>query len=294
MNNQNQFNPVPPQNGRFCSRCGAPLDANGVCPNCQQQHAQQPQYTAPQPQSQPFYGTPVQPNQQPQQGYNYGMPYAAPQQAPKTAAGPNIFTYALEYIKAFFSADPTKALDKAAAEKQHVWSILGSGSVLLTTLGLFSIMLNSISSILVLIPGYSYFSYGMGMNADLTAIKVKLFFYTLLVIAVFFFASAGLDTLFFSVQNKKTDYIQNMNILSVCMLPIAVCGCAAFIFGFVYIPVSLILLLSGLIFKYIMLCDGIKKAAAFDKNPIWYVFGLVTANIVAFGLIAFILSKMIF
>ena len=271
MNNQNQFNPVPPQNGRFCSRCGAPLNANGVCPNCQQQHAQQPQ-----------------------QGYNYGMPYAAPQQAPKTAAGPNIFTYALEYIKAFFSADPTKALDKAAAEKQHVWSILGSGSVLLTTLGLFSIMLNSISSILGMIPGYSYFSYGMGMNADLTAIKVKLFFYTLLVIAVFFFASAGLNTLFFSVQNKKTDYIQNMNILSVCMLPIAVCGCAAFIFGFVYIPVSLILLLLGLIFKYIMLCDGIKKAAAFDKNPIWYVFGLVTANIVAFGLIAFILSKMIF
>ena len=65
-----------------------------------------------------------------QQGYNYGQsnsPYAAP----KAPAGPNLFTFALDYIKQFFSSDPAAVLDKAIQEKQHIWSILGSGSILM-------------------------------------------------------------------------------------------------------------------------------------------------------------------
>ena len=222
---------------------------------------------------------------------------------------PNILTDALAYIKAFFSADPMTVLDKAANEKQHIWSILGSGSILLVTLGIFGVILNIINKIYDmvygLIAGHSGIPFvgasivnALGGTADIESeindVKVKIFFFVLLVTAAFYFAAAGLNTLFFTLQKKKAGYVQNMNLLSAAMMPLAVCGGAAFIFSFIYIPLSAVLLVTGLMCKYIMLYDGLKKTADFDSKSIWYVFGLIAANIVSFGLITYILINFMF
>ena len=234
-----------------------------------------------------------QPGQNPQ-GNNYGQPGQNPQGynnvPPKAPAGPNVLTFALDYIKGFFSADPMAVLDKAVNEKQHVWSILGGGSVLLVTLAAFGVLRNSVMLVLAMIPGYSYFGYGV----DLTAIKVKFFFLSLLVIVGFFFASSGLTALFLSLQKQKADFFQSMNMMAVASLPLAVCGAAAFLISFIYVPLSLLLLIAGVIFKCIMLSEGLKKAVVSGKSSAWYVFGLMGANIVAFSLIAVIMSKMMF
>ena len=226
-----------------------------------------------------------------QQGYNYSQPGQNPQGynnvPPKAPAGPNVLTFALDYIKGFFSADPMAVLDKAVNEKQHVWSILGGGSVLLVTLAVFGILRNSILSILALFSGYSFFGY----DVDLTGLKAKVFFFVLLTVAAFFFASAGINTLFFYAQKQKADYIQNMNILSAANLPLAVCGAAAFLISFIYNPVAVLLLVAGVIFRYIMLFEALKKASASTKINMWYVFGLVGANVVALSLIAYLLGK---
>ncbi len=249
-----------------------------------------------------------------QQGYNYAQPnlqqQGYPQPVPKAPAGPNIFTFTFEYLKAFFSDNPATVLDRAATDKHHVWSILGSASVLLITLGIFCVMRNSINKIYDMINEMvSNFVSGipflgnslsssvgesLGIDSQLSDLKVKLFIYSLLVVIAFFFASAGLNTLFFYIQKKKVSYIQNMNILSAAMLPLAVCGASAMIMSFIYLPIPLFLFTIGIMFKYIMLYEGLKKVAAFEKNPLWYVFGLIAVNVVSFALIAYILGKIMF
>ena len=339
MNNQNSFNPSGNQTGKFCMLCGAPLDATGNCPNCAKQADPQPtaqpfsygqpvQPAAPQ-QPQGFnYGQPTQPAapQQPQgfnynqstqpnapqqpQGFNYSQPtqpYPFRQQGYqqpfyKTSSASVFFTGVLDYLKSFFSPDPSKALDKAIGEKKPVWSVLGSGSVLLVTLGVFGILLNCINKVYDLIndalSGIPFLGgalgSSLGMDAEFNKIKGTGFLYILLLSIGFFFASAGLNTLFFTLQKKKAGYVQNLNILSVAMLPLAACGAVGFLLSFIYVPISLLLLTAGVMFKYIMLYDGLKKTADFDQNPLWYVFGLIGANIVAFGLIAYILGQFIF
>ena len=285
MDNQNQSNSMK---RKYCFRCGAQVGSNGVCPNCGQPVLSQSEYEQP-----------VQKEvNQAQQGYNYGQsgyPQQSYQQvARKAPSGPNLFTYALDYVKAFFSADPTTALDKAVNEKHHVWSILGAGSVLLITFGVFGILLNCVNAVVEAISGIPFAGVAMGSYTEqINDAKVGLFFEPLVIILVFFFASAGLGMLFFKLQKKNVSYIQNLNLLSVAMLPLAVCGGAAFIISFIYIPLALLLLFSGVFFKYIMLYDGLKKIVAFEKNPIWYVFGLVFTNMVSLMLVIYIFAKMV-
>ena len=129
MDNQNQFNSAPGQGGKFCFFCGTPLDQNGLCPNCDKQPDPEPESEpdVPEQSEQTFdYGQPVpssasqQPQPQPQE-YNYSQPRARRKSYRKASAGANIFTYALDYIRMFFSPDPTDVLDKAVKEKQPVW-----------------------------------------------------------------------------------------------------------------------------------------------------------------------------
>ena len=226
-----------------------------------------------------------QPNQQ---GYGYGQP-----NAPMAPARPSIFTAVLDYIKAFFSADPSAALDKAVNEKQHIWSIFGTGSVLLITFGIFGILLNCVNAIVEAISQIAYMGMLMGSTytQQIDDAKPGLFFEPLVIVALFFFASAGLDMLFFMIQKKNVGFIQNLNILSVAMLPLALCGALAFIISFIYIPLALLVLIAGIFFKYVMLYDGLKKAAAYEKNPTWYVFGLIFANMVSLILIVYVFVK---
>ena len=115
----------------------------------------------------------------------------------------------------------------------------------------------------------------LGIDSQLSDLKVKLFIYSLLVVIAFFFASAGLNTLFFYIQKKKVSYIQNMNILSAAMLPLAVCGASAMIMSFIYLPIPLFLFTIGIMFKYIMLYEGLKKVRNYFKrtyNDKFYTF----------------------
>lgn len=278
MNNQGYPNQTQHQGGKFCFRCGTALDANGNCPKCSAQ-AQQTNFSAPQQQS-------YNPQQQ------YGAPYNP---APAAPAGPTIFTYALDYIKVFFSSKAFSVMDNISKARMHIWGVLAPLGVLLATLGVFGIINSVISSIMGMLGGYSSLLSlsGASVPGMSSGDNFKIFLYTFLIIAIFFFASAGINTVFFTLQGKKVSYVTNMNILSAAMLPLALCGAVGFVGSYIHIIVGLVMLFAGVIFKYVMLYYGLQKAADFRRSPFWFFVGDVIANMAAFLLIAYIFIKMV-
>lgn len=130
MNNQMQNNQTTAEKrgGKFCPRCGQPLDATGIChnPGCPTNMVAN-QYAAQQRQVNPQYS--AVPQQQPY------IQNSVPQQP----SAPTIFTLAWDYVKVFFSSKPFSAVENIGKTAENIWLVLGGAASFLISLGLFGI-----------------------------------------------------------------------------------------------------------------------------------------------------------
>ena len=298
MNNQMQNNPgsTEKKGGKYCSRCGTPLDASGVCGNIycpsriasDQGAAQQYAYTRPVQQ-------PVQ--QSVQQPY---YPYPVYAQQPAT---PTLFSKSWDYVKVFFSAQPFAAMDNIARTAENIWVVLGSAVALLITLGLYGIGTQKCYDVNMagfFITFYDFmlkgeeFTDSYASSADITWMndQFKLFVYFLGTVCLQMLAASVTNMIFFSMQRQKMNIFKSLNLLSVSLLPMAMGGLIAFIASYINVAVACGVILLGLIFSYIQLYYGIQKAGYFQKSPFWGFWVVVMTNIVSLFLILTVLRKM--
>ena len=310
MNNQMQNNQptTEKRGGKFCSRCGQPLDATGIChnPGCPtnlnanqfaaQQQPINPQYSAV-PHQQPY-------NQQYQQPYNqqYQQPYyqnAVPQQP----SAPTIFSLAWDYVKVFFSSKPLTAVENIGKTAENIWIVLGGAASILISLGLFGIgtqklydvnVAQFIVSIKSLISSESLSSYTSNIFNDVAWLSdgFKLFVFLFLTVLLQFFVSAGINNILFSVHKQKVNYLRSLNILSASVLPLALSGIVAFIASYISVMVACSVVLVGVIACYLFLYYGMQKVCRFGKSPLWGFIAVIIANMVSLFVIVTVLGKM--
>lgn len=290
MNNQYQNNGQPnrPMGGKFCSQCGRPLDENKVCRYCQENANTNQQFSATQRQVN-------QPNTQaPYNNQNHSQ-----QEEP---SAPTIFSYALDYVRVFFSRTPFAAIENIVKTNDNIWIVIGSIVVVLISIGLFGVCSQNIYdsnfTAIILYLFYVAFYDVSDLDAAFSSANItwvndefKLFMFLLLTVLLQFFASAGIVYLVVSVNRKKVNFVRTLNMVSISLLPLALAGVIAFVAAYVNILAACIVLLTGLILVYIQLYYGMQKAIKFNKSPFWSFAFLIIADIVSFFLIAMIIYK---
>ncbi len=279
-NEETQFSPQT-TTSNFCMKCGNRLNGSAFCSQC---------------------GTPA--------GQS-GSTKTAPSSASGNAKSFD-FTLLLretwDYIKAFFTSNPFSAIRNAALTKSHLWAILGAAVCLISTLGFFSffaqpvdfsifgsyssdenINIITIIAAIIAVSGGSdslYSSSSKLVNlVELTSKNVAVFFSTLFIVILVFFAFSALLKGFFAITKKNIGFVTVMNLQSVALLPFAICAAVAAVAAFISPILSVLLLLFGTLFSYIYLYFGIQKAASFTKSPFWLYGLLVIADYVAAYLI---------
>ena len=302
MNNQMQNNQTTAEKrgGKFCSRCGQPLDATGVCHNLNcptnlnanqyaaQQQPVNPQYSAV-PQQQ-FY------NQQYQQ-----QPYIQ-NSVPQQPSAPTIFTLAWDYVKVFFTSKPFTAVENIGKTTENIWVVLGGVAVILFSLGLFGIGSQKIfeSNVAIVLAGFNYLfsnpsvsTYDAFTTNDVVWLKdgFKLFVFLFLTVLAQFFAVAGINNILYSVHKQRVNYLRSLNILSASVLPLAISGIVAFIAAYISIIVACSVVCVGVIISYIFLYYGMQKVCNFGKSPLWSFIAVIFADMVSLYVIVTVLGK---
>lgn len=287
---QNNPGSTEKKGGRYCSRCGAPLEASGVCSNA-------------------YCPSRIDPSQGAAQSRSYTMPVQQPMQQPyypayaQQPATPTLFSKSWEYVKVFFSAQPFAAIDNIARTAENIWVVLGSAVALLITLGLYGIGTQKCYDVNMagfFITFYDFMlkgeeftdSYATSGNIAWMNDQFKLFVYFLGTVCLQMLVAAVTNMIFFSMQRQKMNVFGSLNLLSVSLLPMAVGGLIAFIASYINVAVACGVILIGLIFSYIQLYYGIQKAGHFQKSPFWGFLMVAMANIVSLFLIMTVLRKM--
>jgi len=313
MNNQIQNNQptAEKRGGKFCSRCGQPLDATGIChnPGCPtylnanqfaaQQRQVNPQYSAV-PQQQPYA-------QQYQQPYNqqYQQQSYIQNSVPQQPSAPTIFTLAWDYVKVFFSSKPLAAVENIGKTAENIWLVLGSAATILISLGLFGIGSQKVYQEANAAANISYIYHLLakdGLSDDISFVSkentmlfdnFKLFVFLFLTVVLMFFAVAGINMIMFAVHKQKINYLGSLNILSASLLPLMLGSAIAFVTSYISIILACIIFCVALILSFVQLYYGMQKACGFVKSPFWSFSAVIAAYMASLIVIMTVLGKML-
>ena len=262
MNNQMQNNQTTAEKrgGKFCPRCGQPLDATAIChnPGCPT-NLNANQYVPQQRPVNPQYSAVPQ-----QQSYNqqYQQQSYIQNSVPQQPSAPTIFTLAWDYVKVFFSSKPLAAVENIGKTAENIWLVLGSAATILISLGLF----------------------GIG---------TRKFFLVFLSVLLELFAAAGINSVIFYLYKQKINYLRSLNILSASLLPLMLGGAVAFVLSFISIIFARIMILSGMILSFIMLYYGMQKACNFSKSPFWGFAAVIVADLTSLYVVLTMLGNLL-
>ena len=268
---------------KFCPKCGTHLGLDGTCPSC---------------------------------GFNPQKPYPDPYpdigNSRNTQRVETIFSHAWDYVKVFFSRKPMAAIENAGKDKEHTWAILGAALCVFLTLALFSIGAQEInygiiqtdgtnmaviilSAIVLLIAPDFFYSSSSSFDTDkfsnlgeLVDNDAKLFFYTLGIVTVLYFAISAMRYLFLMILRKNTSFITIMNVATISYMPIVVASIVAAIAAFINPFIAILVLTVGVIASYIQMYFGLQKNNRFTSSPFWCFIALIAADFIAVYLVSLI------
>lgn len=281
----------------FCQKCGAQLpEGSGFCSNCGAPVGA-PVNNGQVNQAAPGYG--AAPGYDAAPGYGAAPAAAAPAQPSKIAV---YMKTVLDYVKGFFSKDPSTAMNKAAHETTPIWYAL-TGAMWLLGFGLMMALIQAI--------GYKDFdgysinrmlsqakesarSYGSsyGYNIPGSLLGAVGFFRVLLFSILLVggtYAVKALGTWVCATKIAKIDVkLPNvLNALAVAELPMVAAMFAATILGFIWFPLALIVLFAGSVMSYVMLYEVVKATGMCGEKPTWLVAILLAVVTVVFWLLLF-------
>ena len=141
---------------------------------------------------------------------------------------------------------------------------------------LYSLMLGSYSSIL--------------SGPQTTEIPISVFFYSVLLMALFYFAFAGfLHLICGPIMKKESDFKEVIGLMGVNAVFTTVTTLVALLFVFISVPVAIIILLLGGIIYLFNIYRGFTEISKVDKNKMTYAF--VCAYVIALFLVFYVVPK---
>ncbi len=192
-------------------------------------------------------------------------------------------TGAAACAKAFFSANPLTAVQKAALSNSAAVSVIYFALffVLSMSFALVASMRNDLLSYAYIVPVDMSSAVpllgGESIDSNL-ALFLSLFacFALLEVIAVVIAISS--TTRLFLMAKEKPSLVQASNMLAVALLPMSLSFVLAIPLSFLSVEMSLMVIMVGLVMSVISYYFGLQKAASFSKSPFWFFFFLILAG----------------
>ena len=295
----------------FCTNCGTILGSDGVCPNCgmvfasdaagsetvpgsesgayayggENTYAQpEPSNYAPQPESGKM---PDPPSEQPY--YPSYQPQSDPvrQPAPSANASARKFDLAaqlkgwLTHARGFFTPEPLRTARQVIAGEDYVWAVFAAINVIVGALCTSAMTGNGlnwvISTVFGTFAGMDSFLEGYSFGA-----LVAIFFFSLLTLAGFTAAAAGIAYGFLLIEKKHLSFMTTLKTVSVAFFPLTLTCVAAFVFSFFLYPMAAVLLLAGILASVSLFNELIQKQAG-ERN--FWVTALCNAAQVVAGII---------
>ncbi len=300
----------------FCTNCGTILGPDGICPNCGMAYepdtavsdtetatsvdisdidayaydeeptylTQEPSDYAPQPEPD---REPDVPSEQPY--YPPYQPQSAPVQRPAPSASPasrgfdfvSLLTDWLTHAKGFFTPEPLKTAQDVITKDDYVWAVFAALNVIVGALCTAAMTGNGlnwvISKVFGTFAGMDSFLEGYTFGALLA-----IFFFSLLTLAGFTAAAAGIGYGFLLIEKKHLSFMTTLKTVSVAFFPLTMTCAAAFLFSFFLYPMAAVLLLAGLLASVSLFNDLIQKQAG-EMN--FWVTALCNAAQVVAGII---------
>ena len=295
----------------FCTNCGTILGPDGICPNCgmayepdtavsetatsgesgayayseENTYAQpEPSYYAPQPEPAKM---PDPPSEQPY--YPPYQPQSAPVQQPTPSVSPAgrgfdfvaLLTDWLTHAKGFFTPEPLKTAQDVIAKDEYVWAVFAALNVIVGALCTSAMTGNGlnwvISKVFGTFAGMDGFVEGYSFGALLA-----IFFFSLLTLAGFTAAAAGIGYGFLLLEKKHLSFMTTLKTVSVAFFPLTLTCAAAFVFSFFLYPMAAVLLLAGILASVSLFNELMQKQAG-ERN--FWVTALCNAAQVVAGII---------
>ena len=230
---------------QFCTNCGSLLGADGVCPNCGMVNTSDTatDWTA---ENAPFGesngSTQPEPRKtadtSPEQPYgSYYQPQSRPAQQPASSSDPSgerfdflsLMTDWLDHARGFFTPDPLSTAQDVIAGNNYVWAVFGVLNVLIGALCTAAMTGNGQKWIVGRV--FETFAGMDGFMEEYTfGALAAIFFFSLLTLAGFTAASAGIAYGFLLVERKHLPFLTTLKTAAVAFFPFALadfCGLGA-------------------------------------------------------------------
>lgn len=207
-------------NSRFCTRCGALLRPDNICPNCDGEAAS------------------------PQNEGRFDV----------KELGMGVFDCA----KAFFSREPHKAVD-AVTKSHFMWIVFGVVNVIFAALGTSVIFSNGVDWAIDKMTGLDSAMISNFLPEEINNSGLGIFFFSLLSMGGCLAAFAGIQYLFSVLEGKRLPLIKTFKAVTICFFPMTIMSLAAFIFSFFLFTVSVVLVLVGMLGSITMFNDYAKR-----------------------------------
>lgn len=162
---------------------------------------------------------------------------------------------------------------------------VGVKSILKETMGLYASSMD-----------VSFGSFADGLS-EMGAGAFKVFGIFLLITVIVFVAAAVLMLVVTVICKKKAGFSRVCNMLATAYIPSAALMLGALVFGWIYAPISVVLMAASLASFVILAYLGMQKLDKFDSSPFWaYIIYNAVMNIAAFltvyGVMGAILSEL--